>query len=288
MTNPKYPIYIPSKWRWESRLTSKALEMMWVPYNIVVEEHEYEQYKKACKGWNVIILDKKYQEEYDAWDDLWMTKSKWSWPARNFIRDHSIKAWYKRHWIMDDNIRYFSRMNNNLQVPVWSWVFFKCMEDFCERYENVAMAWPQYDMFVPQKQPKKPFTLNTRLFSCNLIRNDIPFRRRLRYNEDIDLSIRILRDWRCTIQFNAFLQGNTTTQLMTWGNTDEVYKNWTLAKSRMLADKHPDIVQVVQRYWRWYHTADLSKFKHHKLRKKKNIKVKKGIDNYWMELKKIK
>jgi hypothetical protein len=42
----KYPIYIPSKGRWESRLTSKALEEIKVPYKIVVEPSEYENYSK--------------------------------------------------------------------------------------------------------------------------------------------------------------------------------------------------------------------------------------------------
>ena len=42
--NPDYPIYIVSKGRWESRLTSKALERMNVPYFIIIEEQEYDQY----------------------------------------------------------------------------------------------------------------------------------------------------------------------------------------------------------------------------------------------------
>jgi len=42
--NPKYPVYIISKGRWESRLTSKALEAIRVPYRIVVEPQEFKQY----------------------------------------------------------------------------------------------------------------------------------------------------------------------------------------------------------------------------------------------------
>ena len=42
--NPKYPIYIISKGRHESRYTSKALEKMRVPYHIVVEPQEYDDY----------------------------------------------------------------------------------------------------------------------------------------------------------------------------------------------------------------------------------------------------
>jgi len=38
--NPKYPVYIVSKGRWKTRLTSKALDRINVPYYIVVEAHE--------------------------------------------------------------------------------------------------------------------------------------------------------------------------------------------------------------------------------------------------------
>ena len=42
--NPKYPIYIPSKGRWETRLTVKALDRIRVPYYIVIEPQEFENY----------------------------------------------------------------------------------------------------------------------------------------------------------------------------------------------------------------------------------------------------
>ena len=42
--NPKHPVYIISKGRWDSRHTSTALEKMNMPYQIVVEEQEYDQY----------------------------------------------------------------------------------------------------------------------------------------------------------------------------------------------------------------------------------------------------
>ena len=42
--NPKYPIYIISKGRADSRLTVKSLETMDVPYRIVIEPQEYDDY----------------------------------------------------------------------------------------------------------------------------------------------------------------------------------------------------------------------------------------------------
>ena len=40
MHNPKYPIYIISKGRWESRMTQRTMEDIGVPYRIVIEDAE--------------------------------------------------------------------------------------------------------------------------------------------------------------------------------------------------------------------------------------------------------
>ena len=44
---------------------------------------------------------------------------------------------------------------------------------------------------------------HSRIYSCNLIRTDIPYRWRGRYNEDTILSLDILRGGHCTLLFNA-------------------------------------------------------------------------------------
>ena len=55
--NPKYPVYIISKGRWESRLTSKALEEIKVPYHIVVEPQEYLNYAEVIDADNFKVKD---------------------------------------------------------------------------------------------------------------------------------------------------------------------------------------------------------------------------------------
>ena len=42
--NPRYPVYIVSKGRWERNPTSKALKRMGVPFYMVVEKDEYCNY----------------------------------------------------------------------------------------------------------------------------------------------------------------------------------------------------------------------------------------------------
>jgi hypothetical protein len=168
----------------------------------------------------------------------------------------------------------FFFFRDNKKTPIGDGTIFHAMEEFCLRYENVVMAGPQYSTFVPAREKRQPFTPATRIFSCNLIKNDIPFRWRARYNEDVDLSIRILKGGYQTILFNAFLQEKLATQKMTGGNTEAFYADkGTLPKSEMLVRLHPDITKVVWRYNRWHHTVDFSKFKDRPLIKKKDLEL---------------
>lgn len=284
--NPNFPLFIVSKGRADSRLTSRTLEEMKVPYRIVVEEQEFSDYAKVIDKRKILVLDKKYQDDYDTFDNLGSKKSKGPGPARNFVWDLSISEGYAWHWVMDDNIRYFFRLNKNLKVPVSDGSIFRCMEDFCLRFKNVGMAGPNYFMFASRKSKIPPYVLNTRIYSCNLIRNDTPFRWRGRYNEDTDLSLRMLKNGWCTVQFNAFLQGKTTTQKLKGGNTAEFYaKEGTYAKSKMQVAMHPDVSRIAFRFGRIHHHVDYSKFKNLKLIPVDGIRFDYGVNNYGMNLK---
>lgn len=286
--NPRYPVYIVSKGRWESRLTARTLATMGVPFFIVVEEQERPMYEAAITGGTILTLDPEYQRTYDTYDDLGDAKSKGPGPARNFAWDHAISLGHDSHWVMDDNIRDFYRFHRNQKIRVIDGTCLRAMEDFCDRYENVAMAGPHYQYFVAQRTKYPPFTPNTRIYSCNLIRNHLPYRWRGRYNEDTDLSLRMLKDGWCTIQFYAFLSGKITTQVMTGGNTDEFYaKEGTLEKSRMLVRMHPDVTRLVWKYNRWHHHVDYRPFANNQLRRRPDAVIPDAPNEYGMALKEV-
>jgi len=289
---PQFPLYIPSKGRFEYMITSKALTEMGVFHNIVVEPHEVQKYKDAVKQFglltNVIELDMSYKGKYELCDSLGLSKTTGSGPARNFIWDHSIKSGYPWHWIMDDNIKGFLRMNRNVRIQTTSPSFWRAMEDFVLRYKNVAMAGPNYAMFAFGASALPPFITNTRIYSCNLIRNDVPFRWRGRYNEDTIMSLDMLKAGWCTIQFNAFLQQKLRTQTIKGGNTDELYKDGTMDKSRMLVREHPDVAEVKFKFKRWHHHVNYTVFKKQKLIKRNELNLKKGVNDYGMKLVKLK
>jgi hypothetical protein len=286
-------------------ITSKALTEMRVPHNIVVEPQEVQKYKDAVAKFglltNVIELDLSYKSKYELCDGFGLTKSTGPGPARNFIWDHSIKSGFKWHWVMDDNIKGFLRMNRNVRIQTTSPSFWRAMEDFVLRYKNVAMAGPNYAMFAFGASALPPFITNTRIYSCNLIRNDVPFRWRGRYNEDTIMSLDMLKAGWCTIQFNAFLQQKLGTQQIKGGNTAEFYHKegkvqegqryadtGTLAKSRMQVAVHPDVSRLVFKFERWHHHVDYTVFKKQKLIRHNDVAVKQGVNDYGMKLVKLK
>jgi hypothetical protein len=271
-TSPNYPVYIVSKGRAESRLTSKALEKMLVPYQIVIEPQEYEEYAAVINPQKILVLP-------------FSNLGRGSIPARNWIWEHSKERGAKRHWILDDNISHFYRFNRNLRVPVTSGAIFRAAEDFVERYKNVALAGFEYETFVPVKEKHRPYRLNTRIYSCILIKNNLSYRWRGRYNEDTDLSLRVLKDGWCTILFIAFLADKVETMRMKGGNTDELYQGdgrYQMALS--LKRQHPDVVKIVRKWGRWQHQVDYRPFKKNRLIRREGVEIKAGIDNYGMTL----
>lgn len=271
---PRYPIYIVSKGRWESRYTSKALERLGVPYHIVVEQHEYDNYAAVIDPLKVLTLP-------------FSNLGQGSIPARNWIWEHAIARGVERHWILDDNIKHFHRLYNNMKHVALTGAVFCAAEDFTERYSNVGLSGFNYYMFAPRKDGAiKPLTLNTRIYSCILIKNDLPYRWRGRYNEDTDLSIRVLKDGYCTILFNAFLAYKIRTLTMKGGNMDELYQGLgRLKMAQSLYEQHPDIVGLSWKFNRWQHSVNYRQhFRKNKLLLAPGVYVNDEPNEYGMKL----
>jgi hypothetical protein len=271
--NPKYPIYIISKGRWERPLTSRALDKMGINYKIVIEPEEFDNYSSVIDKKKIHILP-------------FSNLGKGSIPARNWVWEDSIKNGAKRHWILDDNIDGFVRYNNNRKIQCYSPAIFRAAEDFVDRYVNIKKAGFNYRfMGGDTRMDNVPFRLNTRIYSCILLSNDISHRWRGRYNEDTDLSLRILKDGYCTVLFQAFLCNKQATMTMKGGNTDELYQgDGRLEMAKSLQDQHPDIVKVTKKWGRYQHHVDYSSFKKNKLILKPGVVIPEGINNYGMVL----
>lgn len=249
---------------------------MRVPYHIVIEPQEYDQYAAVIDPAKILILP-------------FSNLGQGSIPARNWVWDHSIEQVAARHWILDDNIKHFARFNKNVRLHAKTGAIFKAAEEFTDRYENVALSGFQYRGFGAGGLNGNPFIFNTRIYSCILIKNDIPYRWRGRYNEDTDLSLRVLKDGWCTILFYAFLADKAPTMTVKGGNTESLYKlsdgtDGRLLMAQSLQQQHPDVVTITRKWGRWQHQVDYRPFKNNRLIKKQGIEIPKGVNNYGMVL----
>jgi len=247
----RYTIYIVSKGRWKQRMTARNLDEMGIPYYIVVEPQEYEKYAAVIDPKKILQLPKA---NYGGGCSI---------PARNWIWEHSIKSGAKRHWILDDNIGGFFELNNNEKPKVKHYNPFQLVEKFVDQFENVGIAGMNYEFFVQVKQAHPPYVLNTRVYSCILIRNDLPFRWRGRYNEDTDLSLRVLKAGIPTVLFNYVVAKKQTTMTATGGNTESLYEatDGRLKMAVSLCEQHPDVSKITWKWGRWQHHVDYRRFK---------------------------
>lgn len=278
-TDSRYPVCIPSKGRADCQKTGRILDRMGVTYRFFVEQTEYDEYRCHVGADRVVRM---------PFNDL----GHGSIPARNFIKDWAKTNGHARHWVVDDNIVAFYRCTNNRRLRCFGGGFFRAMEDFVDRYENVAMAGPHDIAFVADRHPgTPPYKLNSRVYSCILIDTALPHRWRGRYNEDTDLSLRVLKDGFPTVLFQALCMDKGTTAgakgvAMKGGNTDTVYAtgDHRRAFAESLRDQHPDCVEVTWKFNRWHHQVDYSRFKGNKPMLRAGVTPTRSIDEYGMVL----
>lgn len=267
----RYPVYIISKGRANRCITARSLDRMGVEYTVVVEPQEVDDYAES--------IDRELIAELP-----FKNLGQGSIPARNWVWEDSISKGFHRHWILDDNIEAFNRLNRNDKLEVRCDSTFRACEDFTDRFENVGLSGMNYCSFCKSTDAVPPYYLNTRIYSCILIRNDLPFRWRGKYNEDTDLSIRVLKSGECTILFNAFLCGKVTSMRMRGGNTDSIYSetNNRLEFAESLVRQHPDVARVTKKFGRWHHHVNYKPFKRNRLKLVRGFKMPNGYDNYGM------
>ncbi len=277
--NPRYPVFVPTKGRWESRLTIRALEEIGVPYTAFIEEQEYKQYAAVVNPANLHVMPHRDQ-------GLVVT--------RNYIWDYAqYELKTPRFWTIDDNVRKFWRWNRNKKQIVTTGAIFQAMEDFVERYENVPIAGMNYFMFIKQKYQDTPIRMNTRVYSNMLIQTDAtdpngkPYRNEGFYNDDTDLCLRVLKDGLCTILFNAFLIEKSVTMTVKGGMTPHYQGDGRYKMAEELRRKHPDVVTITRKWGRWQHQVDYRPFKNNRLIRKPGIEIPDGPNEYGMKLVKV-
>lgn len=273
---PRYPVYVPSKGRYENCLTAKFLTRDEVPFKLVIEESEYDQYASRFGEDHILVLPFENQGSVI--------------PARNWIKAHATEGGHLRHWQLDDNMRCMKRRWKGRRIPCNGNIALSVTEDFVDRYENIAIAGLNYEMFVVNGLDIPPFVLNCHVYSCSLILNSLPHEWRGVYNEDTDICLQVLADGWCTILMNAFLVFKVQTMKIKGGNTANLYQgDGRLKMARSLERVWPRVVETKRRFHRPQHVIKYAWRKFDT-----PLKLKEGIDlnqlepnEYGMTLKQV-
>ena len=239
MIQPRYPVYIPSKGRFETCHTAKCLDEYGTPFRIVVEKPEEKEYVARFGRKRVIRLP---------------FQNRGLISTRNWIKEHATRSGAKRHWQLDDNITEFFRAYKLKRLNITPSIALRATEDFVDRYTNVAIAGLNYDFFYrPTDNAIPPFYLNQHVYSCSLILNSLPHRWRSALNDDTDICLQVLADGWCTVLMNAFLCGKCQTMAVKGGNTQIYQGDGRLRMARALERLWPGVAETKRIFKRPQH-----------------------------------
>lgn len=270
---PHYPIYIPSKGRFENCYTARCLQADGVKFKLVVEPQEAEEYAKRFGERNILELP---------------FRDKGLITTRNWIKNFSRTVGAFRHWQLDDNIMRFMRAYKGKRIHCSAGIALRVCEDFADRYCNVAIAGLNYVMFYTGHDPYiPPFYRNCRVYSCSLILNQIEETWRSYFNDDTDICLQVLSAGWCTVLLNAFLIKKKTTMTVKGGNTPHYQGDGRLKMARSLERLWPGVVTTKRRFhrpqhvvkdsWRKFDTALI-------LKPNVNLERMKAVEEYGMGL----
>ena len=103
------------------------------------------------------------------------------------------KNGFEYHWLFDDNITNWTKWVNGKRRK-WNDidVALKFVEILTIKHKIDILGFEEPNFVV--KPPKKPFKFNCHVYSAMLIKNKLPYRWRLKYNEDVDLCLQVLHN----------------------------------------------------------------------------------------------
>ena len=93
----------------------------------MIEPHQFDEFSVVIDESKLLVLP--YSNHGDGPGE-----------ARNYVWEHSKRNGFARHWVMDDNIKFFARLHQNRRIRCADGGLFRAIEDFVDRFENVRVA----------------------------------------------------------------------------------------------------------------------------------------------------
>jgi hypothetical protein len=219
-----YPIFIPSRGRYENNITANMLLNVCLPFYLVVEAKEYQAYVDKFGKKRVLNLG---GSDYGGVEF-----------ARNFIKKYAkekLKA--KRHWQLDDDIGGLMEVQNRVTLSTDVIRILTKAETFVDQFKNIAIAGLSSNVFG--RLSEQPVKFNKFAYTCMLIKSDLPYEWIKGVEDDLDFNLQCLTAGWCTVQFSMFLFKWTTTGTLAGGYTDLYAEGRRLKRQQNTLRKWP-------------------------------------------------
>tara|TARA_R100000742_G_C4272116_1_gene91204 strand:+ start:711 stop:1505 length:795 start_codon:yes stop_codon:yes gene_type:complete len=230
----KYTIYIPSKDRPQHCLTAKLLEKNNINFYIVIEPQDLDKYIEVYPLKRLLLLPKN--DQGIAY-------------VRNWIKFFSIFNNEDFHWQIDDNIRAFSKRENDKNNKISPIDAFNFVENYIKDFVNIGIVGLKHQVFA--WSCKEDISINKQVYSCVLVNNKLKIDWRDQCVEDTDYSLQVLTNNFCTIIFNRYVIDKVATQKMKGGNTEISYSGeGRNIRALGLQKNWPNIFKIKEQYGR--------------------------------------
>lgn len=228
----KYPIYIPSKGRFEKNPTATMLMFEGIKFYLVVEPQDAKEYQYRFQ--DVLVMPENNRGiSY----------------VRNFAKNHSIKNGHTHHWQIDDNIKSLMIRENGKNVRSRALGILEKVEFAMSKFSNIGGCGLKHHIFA--FGATNPVDINKQIYSCILVNNKVPCFWEEDIVEDTDFSLQILNAGYCTLLFNRLLIEKMTTGSMKGGNTEISYAaDGRAVRSLGLQSKYPGYFKVTTQHGR--------------------------------------
>lgn len=229
-----YPVYIPSKGRYDNNPTARLCIKEGIPYFLVVEPQDAEHYIAEFGEDNCLVMPE---------NDMGLSY------ARRFCKQHSIDNGDTWHWQIDDDMKGVMTRIDGKNVKTPAVEVMTEIEKFTDQYTNIGQVGLCHSLFA--WSAKTEYGLNKQCPSFVLFRNDLDVWWRDFVPEDTDYSLQVLtlasppglfdqepKQW-CTVLFYKYMFDSAVQGQMKGGCTEERYQG----DGRLLRIKN------LQKYW---------------------------------------
>lgn len=224
------PIYIPTRHRAGKTKTTKLLDNCGLPYQLVIEPHDFDSYQEHHTPEQLLTLPK---------DNFGLAN------VRNWILDHAKQGGWLYAWQIDDDITGFVYRLKGQRLHTTPLPLMSIVEEYTFVHDNVAGSCIPNQAYLFGHDNKAPLIYNGMIYQVQLLRTDTGVFWRPGLPNDPDRSLQILTAGWTTIVPRRFGQMSPAPMSQPGGMTTTDYaKDGRIMQFEKLVDTWPDAYAI--------------------------------------------